>query len=85
MPKHQVSALFLLRMEVLGLNGWLISINVPRISRTCGYGWETQTVYHILMFCPLHTARRADLVRRTDSKDMWRILLILEKAQATAQ
>jgi len=85
MPKHQASALFLLRTEVLGLNGWLAAINVPGISRTCGCRWETQTVHHVLMFCPLHTARRADLVRRTDSEDMWRMLSTPEKAQATAR
>src|SRR6266480_2176867 len=39
-PKHQASALFLLRTEVLGLNGWLASINVPGIRANCGCGWQ---------------------------------------------
>ena len=85
MLKHQASALFLLRTEVLGLNGWLASINVPGIRANCGYRWDTQTVHHVLMLCPLYTASRVDLVRRTDSKEMGRILSTLEKAQATAR
>ena len=70
MPKHQVLVLFLLRTEVLGLNGWLALINVPGISKECGCGWEKQTVHHILMFCLLYTTRKADLVRRTGSEEM---------------
>ena len=37
------------------------------------------------MFCPLYTARRADLVRRTGAEGMWRMLSTPEKAQATAR
>jgi hypothetical protein len=85
MPKHQASALFLLRTEVLGLNGWLASINVPGISPSCGCGWPTQTVQHVLMVCPLHTANRADLVRSTGTEDMRRMLSTPEMAQATAR
>jgi hypothetical protein len=85
MPKHQASALFLLRTEVLGLNGWLASINVPGIRPNCGCGWATQTVHHVLMICPLYTASRANLVRRTDSEEMGRMLSTPEKAQATAR
>jgi len=83
--KHQASVLFLLRIEVLGLNGWLALINVPGISKECSYGWEKQTVHHVLIFCPLYTTRRVDLVRRTGSEEMWRMLSTPEKAQATAQ
>jgi hypothetical protein len=85
MPKHQATALFLLRTEVIGLNGWLASINVPGIDAACGCGWSTQTVHHILMVCPLYTDRRADLVRRTGSEEMWRMLSTPEMAQATAR
>src|SRR5436190_12287806 len=72
-------------MEVLGLNGWLALINVPGISKEYSCGWEKQIVYHVLMFCPLYTARRVDLVRRTGSEEMWRMLLTPEKAQVTAR
>src|SRR6266480_3622811 len=85
MPKHQASVLFLLRTEVLGLNGWLAAINVPGIDARCTYGWYTQTVQHILMLCPLHTASRAQLVRRAGPEEMERMLLTLERAQATAR
>ena len=70
MPKHQATALFLLRTEVIGLNGWLASINVPGIEAGCGCGWSTQTVHHVLIMCPLYTDRRADLVRRTESEEI---------------
>lgn len=85
MPKHQATALFLLRTEVIGLNGWLASINVPGIDARCGCGWQTQTVHHVLMLCPLYSNGRAELVRRTDSEEMWRMLSTPEKAQAIAQ
>src|SRR6266480_1716445 len=85
MPKHQASALFLLRTEVIGLNGWLASINVPGISAECGCGWTTQTVQHVLSICPLYTAERTDLVRRTGTEDVGRMLSTPEKAQATAR
>ena len=85
LPKHQATALFLLRTEVIGLNGWLASINVPGIDAKCDCGWRTQTVRHVLMMCPLHSNARADLVRRTDSEDVRRMLSTPEKAQATAR
>src|SRR5947207_12801447 len=53
MPKHQASALFLLRTEVLGLNRWLASINVPGIRANCGCGWKTKPVHNELMFAQL--------------------------------
>jgi hypothetical protein len=85
MPKHQATALFLLRTEVIGLNGWLASINVPGIDAGCSCGWSTQTVHHVLMLCPLYSSGRAELVRRTGSEEMWRMLSTPEKAQATAR
>jgi hypothetical protein len=85
MPKHQASALFLLRTEVIGLNGWLASINVPGIRAECGCGWPTQTVQHVLAICPLYTAGRVDLVRRTGTEGVGMTLSTPEKAQATAR
>jgi hypothetical protein len=85
LPKHQATALFLLRTEVIGLNAWLASINVPGVNARCGCGWNTQTVQHVLMMCPLYSSRRADLVSRVNSEEMWRMLSTPEKAQATAR
>ena len=85
MPKHQASALFLLRTEVIGLNGWLASINVPGVDASCACGWATQTVQHVLTLCPLYTAGREHLVRRTGTEGMGRLLSTPEKAQATAR
>ena len=82
---NQATTLFLLRTEVIGLNGWLASINVPGIEAKCGGGWHTQTVHHVLMLCPLHSSTRADLVRRTDTEEMVRMLSTPEKAQASAR
>src|SRR5947208_16754635 len=61
MPKHQASALFLLRTEVLGLNGWLTSINVPVILANCGCGGVTQTVHHVQRYCHDHLAISIDM------------------------
>jgi hypothetical protein len=85
LPKHQATALFLLRTEVIGLNAWLASINVPGVNARCGCGWNTQTVQHVLMMCPLYSSRRADLVSRVNTEEMWRMLSTPEKAQATAR
>ncbi len=85
MLKHQASALFLLRMEVLGLNRWLASINVPGIDSNYSCGWPTQTVHHVLMFCPLHTIRRVELVSRAGPEEIERMLSTLERAQVTAR
>ncbi len=85
LPKHQATALFLLRTEVIGLNAWLASMNVPGVDARCSCGWSTQTVKHVLMMCPLYSSRRADLVSRVDSEEMWRMLSTPEKAQATAR
>ena len=52
LPKHEATALLLLRTEVIGLNGWLASINVPGIDRRCTCGWAEQTVRHVLIHCP---------------------------------
>ena len=85
MPKHQATALFLLRTEVIGLNSWLASINVPGTTLDCRCGWVSQTVHHVLMICPLHSSARAELVRRTGTEDVRRMLSTPEMAQVTAR
>ena len=52
LPKHEATALLLLRTEIIGLNGWLASINVPGIDRRCSCGWTEQSVRHVLIHCP---------------------------------
>ena len=49
--KAESTAAFLLWTEILGLNVWLASIYVPQITPHCIYGWPTQTVHYILLFC----------------------------------
>ena len=52
LPKHQATALFLLRTEVIGLNAWLASIRVPNVTPQCECGWQAQTVRHVLPALP---------------------------------
>ncbi|TQS37138.1 hypothetical protein Golomagni_02398 [Golovinomyces magnicellulatus] len=52
--KHEATAVMLLRSEVIGINAWLASIKVPGITPECTCGEHTQTVKHILCFCPEH-------------------------------
>ncbi len=54
LSKAEATALFLMRTEVIGLNGWLASIQVPDINLACQCGWHTQTIQHILLQCPRH-------------------------------
>ena len=43
LPKHQSTALMLLRTEVIGLNDWLSSIGVRDVLPRCDCGWPRQT------------------------------------------
>jgi hypothetical protein len=67
--KHEATALFLLRTEVLGLNAWLASVGVPGIDKRCSCGWPAQTVRHILLFCPNHADSRALYFQRAGLAD----------------
>ena len=51
MSKPEATALFLMRSEVIGLNAWLASIQVPEVNPACRCGWHTQTVRHVLLYC----------------------------------
>ena len=68
LPKHQATALFLLRTEVIGLNAWLASIRVPGIRPECGCGWRAQTVEHVLAMCPKYSNERAALAQTLGSE-----------------
>jgi len=74
LPKHEATALFLLRTEVLGLNSWLASINVPNITPSCSCGWPQQTVRHVLLFCLDHSEERESIIRQTGTTDLYTIL-----------
>jgi hypothetical protein len=84
-PKHQATALFLLRTEVIGLNAWLASIHVPNITPECGCGWQAQTVEHVLTTCPLYSDSRAELIRRINCEEGRKMLARPESAQAVAR
>ena len=49
--KAESTAVFLLRTEILGLNAWLVSIHVPNTIPYYTYGWPTQSVRYIILFC----------------------------------
>lgn len=68
--KHEATALFLLRTELLGLNAWLASIGFPDIDKRCGCGWPSQTVRYTLLFCPTHAVFRARFFQRTGIADL---------------
>jgi hypothetical protein len=41
LQKHEATALFLLRTEVIGLNVWLFFVNVPEVLSRCDCDWHT--------------------------------------------
>lgn len=51
LSKAEATALFLLRTEVIGLNGWLAGIGVPGIDPLCSCGQHVETVRHVLLHC----------------------------------
>jgi len=78
LPKYEATALFLLRSEVIGLNSWLASINVPDIAPACHCGWPQQTVRHVLLFCPRYAEERAKIQHQAGSTDL-NIILYQQK------
>ena len=85
LPKHQATALFLLRTEVIGLNAWLASIRVPDISPECECGWQEQNVQHVLLLCPKYSSTRSELISRAGCEDLRKMLSQPESAQAAAR
>jgi hypothetical protein len=65
--KAEATALFLLRVEVLGLNAWLASVQVPDILPRCACGWRAHTVRHVLLHCPQYDRTALILETRTES------------------
>ena len=83
LTKAEATALFLLRTEVIGLNAWLASINVPEILPRCECGWTRQTVHHILFQCPQY--QRADFIAQCASERLHEVLSNTRSAQAAAK
>jgi len=83
--KHEATALFLLRTEVLGLNAWLASVGVPGIDKRCTCGWPAQTVRHILLFCPNHADSRALYFQRAGLADLHGALSTAASAHQAAK
>lgn len=83
LSKAEATALFLLRTEVIGLNAWLTTIQVPGAIRACHCGWQAQTVRHILLHCPRFN--RAELIIQCGSKNLGEILSRPNRAQPAAR
>ncbi|TQS33675.1 hypothetical protein Golomagni_05970 [Golovinomyces magnicellulatus] len=62
--KYEATTLMLLRSEVIGLKKWLTSIKVPDINPQCTCGEHSQTVKHILLYCPEHSVIRARMIKK---------------------
>jgi hypothetical protein len=75
----------LLRTEVIGLNDWLSSIDVPDVLPRCDCGWFRETARHVVMHCPTYQQQRAELIRETGSEDFRAILSSVTSAQAAAR
>jgi hypothetical protein len=85
LQKHEATALFLLRTEVIGLKSWLHSVGVPGILPRCACGWEAQTVRHIMIHCPQYIATRAALFRQAGSTNLQMILSTPRGGKAAAR
>ena len=85
LPKHEATALFLLRTEVLGLNDWLARIEVPGTAPGCTCGLGRQTIRHLLAFCPEQTRPRPNLILRTGTTELREILTNKKMVKAAAQ
>jgi hypothetical protein len=81
--KAEATALFLMRTEVIGLNAWLASVQVPDITPHCPCGWHAQTVRHVLLHCPRHD--RVGLIRACNTENWDEILMRPECAQHAAR
>ena len=85
LKKHEATALFLLRTEVIGLNGWLASINVPGVHWRCPCEQNAQTVRHIILHCPDLNHLRPDMIAEAQCEDLHRILSSRKGAKAAAR
>ena len=83
LERHEATALFLLRSQVLGVREWLYRIGVPNVTPECPCRWHAQTVQHLLIHCPRMPT--ATLRQRVESGDIHIMLNTPGKAQITAR
>jgi hypothetical protein len=83
LTKAEATALFLLRTEVIGLNAWLASVQVPGILPRCACGWRAHTVRHVLLHCPQYD--RSGLLREAGTEDLYAILSQPNSARLAAR
>ena len=72
-----------MRTEVIGLNAWLASVQVPGISAGCPCGWSQLTVRHIVLHCPRY--QRQTLLERCGTERLDEILSKPESATHAAR
>ena len=85
LQKHEATALFLLRTEVLGLNDWLAKIGVPDAHPGCPCGARRQTLTHILTYCPNLIGPRTKLITQTGTTELSKILEDPKKVGSAAR
>ena len=85
LQKHEATALFLLRTEVIGLNAWLAHIGIPDILPRCACGAQQQTVRHFLLYCPNFADLHAKMLETARSENLEEILSSGTGAQAAVR
>lgn len=83
--KHEATALFLLRTQVIGLRQWLARIGVPDTDPICDCREGLQTVRHIFGFCKTYATSRAVLQLRIQETQLDRALNDKAKAHHVAK
>jgi hypothetical protein len=83
LSKAESTALFLMRVEIIGLNAWLASVQVPDVLPRCTCGWQAQTVRHILLHCPQYD--RSDLIQVAQTESLHAILSQPKSARYAAK
>ncbi|KAI1003129.1 hypothetical protein K3495_g5075 [Podosphaera aphanis] len=85
LKKHEMSALMLLRTEIIGLNAWLASIGVPETSPNCSCGEHIQTVKHILLYCPEHAELSSRMLIDAGTTNFSQLLITSRGCRAAAR
>jgi hypothetical protein len=85
LSKHEATALFLLRTEVIGLKAWLASVRVPGIHPRCECGIGAQTVRHILLHCTRLSGVRPAILGLANNDQLAAILSTNAGARAASR
>ena len=72
-----------MRVEVIGLNAWLASVQVPDVLPRCTCGWQAQTVRHVLIHCPHFD--RSNLIQAVQTESLYAILSQPKRARHAAK